>query len=149
VAGSVGYFWSFPHSQLYSEPARMAEAGLVQEQREESGRRRRVFSITDAGRTELDDWLARPTAGLPDIRDVGLLKLFFSDLTGADQIRTLANSQREAHEERLTFYQGLTSGPPQSAAEATIGLGIAWERAAAAFWASIADDPPGSEGRVR
>jgi DNA-binding PadR family transcriptional regulator len=144
VASSVGYFWSFPHSQLYSEPARMAKAGLVEEKREEGGRRRRVFSITDAGRAELDDWLAHPTAGLPDIRDIGLLKLFFSDLADADQILTLANSQREAHEERLTFYQSLSSGPPQSAAEATIGLGIAWERAAAAFWASIAADPPGS-----
>lgn len=149
VAGSVGYFWSFPHSQLYSEPARMAKAGLVQEQREQGGRHRRVFSITDAGRAELDEWLERPTVGLPDIRDVGLLKLFFSDLTGTEQIRSLANSQREAHESRLSFYQDLASGPPQSAAESTIGLGIAWERAAAAFWASIADDPPKSEGQNR
>ena len=142
VAGSVGYFWSFPHSQLYSEPARMTEAGLVREEREEGGRRRRVFSITDAGRAALDDWLAQPIAGLPDIRDVGLLKLFFGDLAGKDQILALAQAQREAHEERLKFYEGLTSGPPQSAAESTIGLGIAWERAAATFWASIAEHPP-------
>jgi DNA-binding PadR family transcriptional regulator len=142
VAESVGYFWSFPHSQLYSEPARMTEAGLVKEEREEGGRRRRVFSITDAGRAALDDWLRQPTVGLPDIRDVGLLKLFFSDLASRDQILALAQAQRDAHEERLKLYEGLAAGPPQSAAESTIGLGIAWERAAAAFWSSIAEHPP-------
>ncbi|MCW2800506.1 MAG: hypothetical protein JWQ70_1978 [Aeromicrobium sp.] len=142
VAESVGYFWSFPHSQLYSEPARMTAAGLVQEEREEGGRRRRVFSITAVGRAALDDWLTQPTAGLPDIRDVGLLKLFFGDLVGPDEVNALAVAQRGAHEERLKLYEGLFSGPPQSAAESTIGLGIAWERAAAAFWASIAENPP-------
>jgi len=34
---SVGNFWPFPHTQLYAEPARLAEAGLL----EETGRRRR------------------------------------------------------------------------------------------------------------
>ena len=28
AAAGVGHFWSLPHTQLYSEPARLAEAGL-------------------------------------------------------------------------------------------------------------------------
>ena len=41
VAGSVGAFWSVPHSALYAEPERLAQAGLVAERREQGGRRRR------------------------------------------------------------------------------------------------------------
>ncbi|MDR4215877.1 PadR family transcriptional regulator, partial [Bacillus paralicheniformis] len=29
VARSVGNFWAFAHSQLYDEPARLVNAGLV------------------------------------------------------------------------------------------------------------------------
>jgi PadR family transcriptional regulator, regulatory protein AphA len=28
---SIGHFWPFPHTQLYAEPARLAEAGLLEE----------------------------------------------------------------------------------------------------------------------
>ena len=40
VAGSVGNFWSVPHSQLYAEPDRLVTRGLVDMTQEESGRRR-------------------------------------------------------------------------------------------------------------
>jgi len=53
VAGSVGYFWTLQHAQLYTEPARLAEAGYVVEKREETGRRRKLYSITDRGRKAL------------------------------------------------------------------------------------------------
>ena len=46
---SIGHFWPFPHTQLYAEPARLAEAGLLEETREESGRRRRFYAITEPG----------------------------------------------------------------------------------------------------
>ena len=57
VAGSIGYFWSFPHSQLYAEPARLVELGLLADDREQTGRKRRRFTITDAGNDALDGWL--------------------------------------------------------------------------------------------
>ncbi|MGH8917396.1 MAG: helix-turn-helix transcriptional regulator, partial [Actinomycetes bacterium] len=46
IRQSVGNFWSFPRSQLYAEAARLVRLGLVAEEREESGRRRRSLSIT-------------------------------------------------------------------------------------------------------
>src|SRR6478672_2267938 len=36
---SVGYFWNFPHSQLYAEPGHLVELGLLDEEREAEGRR--------------------------------------------------------------------------------------------------------------
>src|SRR6266576_2403513 len=87
---SVGYFWNFPHSQLYAEPAHLVELGLLDEEREAEGRRRRVYSLTPAGRTALADWLREPTSEQPQIRDTGLLKLFFGDGMSADEIAALA-----------------------------------------------------------
>jgi PadR family transcriptional regulator, regulatory protein AphA len=142
VTGGVGYFWSFPHSQLYSEPARLAEAGLVAEEREQDGRRRRTFSITETGRRALQDWLADPSADLPDIRDSGLLKLFFGEHASTEQIVALACNQRDAHQQRLDLYQSLAELQAIGPAGATIGLGLAWERAATSFWTDIADHPP-------
>ena len=73
---SVFHFWAIPHTQLYTECARLAEAGLLDEHREESGRRRRVYRLTAEGRTALEEWRADPDADLYELRDPGLLKLF-------------------------------------------------------------------------
>lgn len=142
VSDGVGFFWSFPHSQLYSEPARLAAAGMVAEEREDSGRRRRRFSITDSGWAALREWLADPAADLPEIRDGGLLKLFFGSHANRAQLTALARSQRDAHQQRLDLYETLNAAPADGPAASTIGLGLAWERAATAFWAEIAEHPP-------
>jgi PadR family transcriptional regulator, regulatory protein AphA len=100
VAMGVGQFWSLPHTQLYSECTRLADAGLLAERREESGRRRRIYRLTKAGTEELDRWRAESTSDLYELRDAGLLKLFF----GADPSK-LAPKQLEAHEEKLGEYE--------------------------------------------
>src|ERR1700742_1999007 len=33
---SIGHFWPFPHTQLYADPERLAQAGLLTETREET-----------------------------------------------------------------------------------------------------------------
>src|SRR5918995_908448 len=59
---SVFHFWTIPHTQLYTECARLAEAGLLNEQREQTGRRRRLYRLSKAGRTALREWRGRPPA---------------------------------------------------------------------------------------
>ena len=54
IYGSVGYFWSFPRAQLYVEPERLKELGLLTEEREPEGRRRRTYSITEEGRAAFE-----------------------------------------------------------------------------------------------
>jgi PadR family transcriptional regulator AphA len=136
VAGSVGYFWSLQHAQLYTEPERLATAGYVTEKREETGRRRKLYSITAKGRRALEDWRTETTAELAELREPALLKLFF----GADP-RALAAVQIPANEERLAEYQrirdempaDLPAGPRQA-----LEMGIRFERAALAFWRELA-----------
>lgn len=142
VHGSIGYFWSFPHSQLYSEPARLTKAGLASEQREESGRRRRRFAITASGERALREWVGDPTAAPVEIRDIALLKLFFAGAVSPDRIAELARRQHEAHRERLALYRELATLPGDPGARATLELGLAYERATTAFWRGIAADPP-------
>jgi len=145
VASSVGNFWMFPHSQLYAEPARLAKLGLLAEEHEEHGRRRRIYSITDAGREALTEWLREPTAEPTQVRDIGLLKLFFSaGLESSDSVIALARAQEESHRKKLAYYEELDDQIPDESnfGRATLRMGIVFERTFAEFWSGIAANPP-------
>lgn len=138
VAESVGNFWSLQHAQLYTEPERLARAGLLDEEREEGGRRRKRYRITKAGRRALQEWLATPSGELAELRDTGLLQLFF----GADRA-ALAATQLETHRAKLAEYEALHETQlvqeltgPRLALEAGIGHQREWIR----FWERIADE---------
>ena len=151
VSGSVGYFWAFPHSQLYVEPPRLVALGLAEEEREESGRRRRRFRVTAAGRDAVAAWVAEPVSDHTQIRDIALLKLFFGDLVPPSQVAELARAREAGHRERLAVYERIEAAlsPAGRAArheQATVRLGLAYERSAIEFWAGVAaewDDVPG------
>ena len=134
---SVGHFWSIPHSQLYAEPERLAKAGLVSEEREDGGRRRRRFTITAAGEAALDAWLADAQAPTPDLRDVALIKVFF----GADP-RAIAEPQLGHHAQLLATYEQLhtdlsaAQGAPHGPIS-TLEAGIRHERAMVAYWREL------------
>jgi PadR family transcriptional regulator AphA len=144
VASSVGLVWSFPHAQLYSEPARLTAAGLLHEQREKGGRNRRYFTVTAAGREALHRWLSQPPAESLELRDPGLLRLFFADLLNATELAALADRQREFHRERLGRLEDEASAAGgQLAKSARLGplrMGLIYERAAVAFWQEVARD---------
>src|SRR5947208_16138663 len=91
--------WSVPHTQLYTEPARLAGAGLLVEDREEGGRRRKRYSLTEKGRRALAEWRAAPTAEMTELRDPGLLKLFYA----APPVRP-AQAPPEMHARRPPSY---------------------------------------------
>ena len=136
AAGSVGNFWSVQHAQFYTEPARLAEAGLLSEERERDGRRRRRYRLTERGSAALAEWRSHPTDELAELRDPGLLKHFF----GAEP-RPLANAQLEAHRRKLAQYEWMRdhaagTGPPGP--RATLEAGIAHEREWVRYWERIA-----------
>ena len=143
VDGSLGHFWSVPRSQLYGEPARLAAAGLLDEAREQTGRRRRTLSLTDAGRTALQGWLGEPHGSVAEIRDLGLLKLFFG-AAAADpaHVTASARAQVEAHRAQLALYGELCTVVEEPHVAATLRLGVAYEQAAVAFWTSVAELGP-------
>lgn len=131
-------FWTIPHTQIYTECARLAEAGLLSEQREETGRRRRIYSLTAAGAQALERWREEPASDLYELRDVSTLKLFF----GADP-QVLAGAQLQAHRQRLAEYEGmyeqLASGP--AGFRLALEVGIGHEREFIRFWARLLGQP--------
>ncbi len=135
VAGGVGNLRSVQHAQLYTEPERLARAGLVDEEREEGGRRRRTYRLTDAGREALEAWLASPADGFTELRDPGLLQLFFGAEPGS-----VAAAQTALHEAKLAEYEALRAeagehmaAGPRLALEAGIGHEREWIR----FWGAL------------
>jgi PadR family transcriptional regulator, regulatory protein AphA len=146
VRATLGNFWSFPHTLLYSEPPRLAALDLVTETRETEGRRRRVFAITPVGDAAMGAWLDRPSAASTELRDLGLLQLFFADLTSGESRLRLAEQQLATHQAKLAVYEqdlrierGLVgSRKGQRTVEhwrgETLRMGLLYETAAVEFW---------------
>jgi DNA-binding PadR family transcriptional regulator len=153
VRATLGNFWSFPHTLLYTEPPRLAGLGLVTETREADGRRRRVFAITPAGEAALGAWLDRPSGAPTELRDPGLLQLFFADLTSPEARLRLASEQLAIHRAKLAAYEqdrGMERRLGRSDAGRrtvehwrgeTLAMGLLYEDAAVRFWTQLLERP--------
>jgi DNA-binding PadR family transcriptional regulator len=136
-------FWSVPHTQLYSECARLAQAGLLSEEREQTGRRRRIYRVSERGAQALERWRSEPTDALEEVRDAGTLKLFF----GADP-SALAQAQLDAHRRQLRAYEHLHEGSAEMPRGMRLALeaGIGHEREFIRFWSELSEtDPPAGD----
>jgi len=130
---SVFNFWSIPHTQIYTECARLAEAGLLDESREETGRRRRFYKLTSRGREALARWRAEPTEQTFQGRDLAALKLFL----GTDPT-ALAKAQLPVHKQRLSEFEASATYPAlPDGIRLTLELGINQERALVRFWSRL------------
>jgi PadR family transcriptional regulator AphA len=131
---SVFHFWTIPHTQIYTECRKLAEAGQLAEQREETGRRRRTYRLTAKGRKALAEWRADPNTDYYELRDPGLMKLF----AGADPA-ALAETQLEAHERRLHSYEALRDSMPDMPEGMRLALeaGIGHAREYVRFWSGL------------
>ena len=142
VGHSIGYFWPFPHAQLYSEPKRLTEAGLLALTSENGGRRRLVYDITEAGRAAVSAWLAEPTNDQMQVRDMAEMKLFFSEMAQPEDMRALADQQVEQHRQRIAVYESMMTRfghrPEYAGRVISLRLGLRIEYAALEFWTGYA-----------
>jgi DNA-binding PadR family transcriptional regulator len=134
----IGGFWELNHAQIYAEPDRLVAGGFLSVEQEEGGRRRKVYELTDAGRAAFSDWLASPTEEFTELRDPGLLQLFFGASPGP-----LAEAQRRIHADRLAEYERLRDSdarhwPPGP--RLVLDSGIGHEREWLRFWDGVADE---------
>lgn len=134
---SVRHFWTVPHTQLYAECERLAEAGLLNERREDTGRRRRFYTISAGGRRALETWRNQTDDEHLEMRDIGFLKLFF----GADR-EQLAASQVAVHEARLAELLQISSEYPEmpEGMRAALEGGITYETNFVEFWQKMIDE---------
>jgi DNA-binding PadR family transcriptional regulator len=81
--GSLANVWPATQSQLYGELGKLAEAGLVTVT-EEGARRRKEYSLTDAGLAELKHWLVDVEPTMVRRSDL-LLRVFFLGVVDLEQ----------------------------------------------------------------
>jgi DNA-binding PadR family transcriptional regulator len=139
VQQSVGYFWSESYGQIYPTLKLLAAEGLIVARDSASAgkKRRQEYSLTDAGRACLREWLALPFQNEP-LRNEFLLKLFFgreaAPSVSIDHVLSLQEKNRQMLATLEQFeIQAKTQGaqnPHQPYWMLTIGLGIALSRAA-------------------
>jgi len=146
ISRSVSYFWPFPHSQLYGEPDRLTEAGLLSCKTEQTGRRRKLYSLTRKGDGALKQWLETSPGALFEIRDMAVLQLFFSEFTSEENLVALAKDQTRLVRERLETYAQIEKKylprTGRNRRMMPLFLGIKMAKVYLEFWEDIARDPP-------
>jgi PadR family transcriptional regulator AphA len=95
---STRYFWPTSLAQVYPELARLEQQGLVSRRDDSHGARARsAYAITPAGESALLTWLRSEREAPVQLRDEGLLRLFFADaLPGEDQLALVRRLRRRA-----------------------------------------------------
>jgi DNA-binding PadR family transcriptional regulator len=125
MESSIQNFWPVPHTTAYEEPARLAAAGYLSARQEEGGRRRRVYSLTDAGRESLAEWASKPDVAPPQLRDEAMLKVF----AGADP-RSLTEARVAWHRAKLeelgAYLEAVREAEGFEGSERTLVAGIAY-----------------------
>jgi PadR family transcriptional regulator AphA len=115
VDQSARFFWTASYGQIYPELKRLSEAGLVVGvDSPTGGRRRTVYEITADGEEELKAWLRQPPETF-EMREEGLLKLFFA---GALPRADAAEILRAMRAHRLAVAAELRQIEPRAAAKA-------------------------------
>jgi PadR family transcriptional regulator AphA len=128
VDKTTRYFWAASYGQIYPELKQLEERGLVRGRPEPSGgRARTVYELTDAGEAALKSWLASDGEQLNELRDEGMLKLFFSDSLPEQRIEIVRAIR--AREERVLAVMRLiepdaSKGPTGSYLTLQMGIGL-------------------------
>src|SRR5262245_41220090 len=94
VDGTTRFFWAASYGQIYPELKRLSDAGLVVgSEAPTGGRRRTVYEITADGEEELKAWLRQPPETF-ELREEGLLKLFFANLLPPEEAVEVVRAMR-------------------------------------------------------
>jgi PadR family transcriptional regulator, regulatory protein AphA len=132
VDNSTRHFWAASYGQIYPELRRLEEQGFIVGQSEPTGgRARTVYDLTDAGRGALQEWLEPEPDPTFEVRDEGMLKLFFSDIGTPEQRIRNIRAMRELHERtlaQLSVHEQEKSAEMPEGPWLTLELGIGLHR---------------------
>jgi PadR family transcriptional regulator AphA len=128
VDKTTRYFWAASYGQIYPELKRLEDQGLVRGRPEPSGgRARTVYELTDAGAAALEHWLESGEETLSELRDEGMLKLFFSDSLPEQRIE-IVRAMRAREERALAHLRSIephaSKGPKGSYLTLQMGIGL-------------------------
>ena len=105
---STRFFWSASYGQIYPELKRLRKAGLVSAKQVPRGQvKRTVYSLTPKGERALHEWLTDSENMLFELRDEGLLRLFFGDLLSEEEVLANMRTQQMIFELVLARFREL------------------------------------------
>lgn len=134
---STRFFWGASYGQIYPELRRLEAGGLVRSFDEPRGKvRRRAHVLTAAGESALHDWLREETDIL-EIRNEGLLRLFFGALLEPSELDALAERRARWFEEAAGLFRsiGRELGPTDDPSGEVLLYGIEAMEWNAVWWA--------------
>jgi PadR family transcriptional regulator, regulatory protein AphA len=128
VDKTTRYFWAASYGQIYPELKRLEGQGLVRGRSDPSGGRpRTVYELTEAGAAALEHWLESDHETLYELRDEGMLKLFFSDSLPEGRI-DIVRAMRTREERALAHLRSIEpharTGPKGSYLTLQLGIGL-------------------------
>lgn len=109
---SVNYFWSTDQSQIYRTLKRLQQDDYVTQERivQEDYPDKKVYTVTDAGRSELIRWIKTPMNDLDQpIREGWLGQLYFGDKVPSEDIVILLQAYREESVKLIEALEDVTS----------------------------------------
>ena len=128
---STQFFWHAALSQIYPTLKAMQGAGWIEFEVEpqEGKPDKKIYSITETGRTALLDWLAEPMDELLPLKRPTLLKLFFSGTLDKETILDHFQRQLGLHRIQLAQYEQETAAYIEQIIAATglVREGVLWE----------------------
>lgn len=122
---ATGSAWPLNVGQVYTTLQRLERDGLVQagpsqpsgpEAGSGAGDERVPYTMTDAGRAELDRWLTTPSAVPLTNRDETTMRVLLALGTGAIPVEGVLSDQRQAANETLQTLTAMKSEPDQTLA---------------------------------
>jgi PadR family transcriptional regulator AphA len=136
---STRFFWGASYGQIYPELRRLEGAGLVRSKEDPRGaRQRRVYTLTKEGEGVVEAWLTEADEVF-ELRDEGLLKLFFGEILGDDDLRHLVRRRRAWFEDVARHFRGIADelGPIDDPSGEVLRYGIELMDWNAAWFAAL------------
>ncbi len=108
--GSVGFFWHASHQQIYRELTKLEQQGVVTAEAvaQEGKPDKKVYRVTETGKTALKDWIAQPSKCAPTKDDL-LVKLFVGHLVPPETLQATLYHERAQHVAALAAYRDIES----------------------------------------
>ena len=104
---SVADFWNANQSQIYPELKKLAQAELIQYEVRIQGEvlEKKLYSITEKGKTALKEWMLEEEPPLPQSKDIFKLRVYFAEHLSQAEIIQKLKTRRQRCQTLLKRYK--------------------------------------------
>ena len=108
---SLGFFWRASHQQIYQELKKLSAKGLLEKEviRQASKPNKITYSLTDQGRTEMEQWVYQESK-VQEGKDDLFVKLYNLNEANTSRLILELEQRRELTMQRLYLYEKIRRG---------------------------------------